>query len=260
MTRLLLLIPFALVAPVASFKVRISPTRLLSRAVATSQPFVDIYPDSESLKKSFFSRYTGLNRGFNAREKERQEVLLLVEDLESFQISNRRDDDDSEELTGTWRLIFTTALDVLSLGVTPFVEIGQIYQNIALDEGKVENVIEVQPKIFAPFNGVLGSTVTKLVVRAESSLEKSDAIKPVPRIRIAFASVTIEGVSVFGNSIPDIIPSWLRSIKLAFPASLRGDGGDPLESQGYFDTTYVDQDLRISRGNNGALFVLVRET
>lgn len=40
-------------------------------------------------------------------------------------------------LTGEWKLIFTSALDVLSLGLIPGVQIGQIFQNINEDGSEV---------------------------------------------------------------------------------------------------------------------------
>lgn len=43
-------------------------------------------------------------------------------------------------LSGEWKLIFTNALDVLSLGLLPGVEVGQIFQNISPDGTEVRQL------------------------------------------------------------------------------------------------------------------------
>lgn len=45
--------------------------------------------------------------------------------------------DGASILTGEWKLIFTSALDVLSLGLIPGVDVGEIYQNINEDGSEV---------------------------------------------------------------------------------------------------------------------------
>jgi hypothetical protein len=159
----------------------------------------------------------------------------LVSQLNINQVINSE-----TSFSGQWRLIFTTALDVLTLGINPLVEVGQIYQNINEDYSEVVNIVELQPK-FASLNGIIGSSMVRLNVIAKSSREGDE------RIRISFSSVKAEGVSLFGNPL-DFIPDWARGVQISLP----GFGS------GFFDTTFVDEDLRISTGSNGALFVLCR--
>lgn len=45
--------------------------------------------------------------------------------------------DGSSILAGEWKLLFTSALDVLSLGLLPGIEPGQIFQNISKDGKEV---------------------------------------------------------------------------------------------------------------------------
>ena len=101
---------------------------------------------------------------------------------------------------------------------------------------------------------IVSSSLTTFTVRAKATVEGID------RLRIAFQDVSVQAETLFGTQLSTLpIPEALRRFKFSFPTALRGDGGDPSLSSGYFTTTFLDDDLRISRGNNGALFVLVRE-
>lgn len=53
--------------------------------------------------------------------------------------------DGASILTGEWKLIFTSALDVLSLGLIPGVDIGEIYQNINEDGSEVRQTTAILP-------------------------------------------------------------------------------------------------------------------
>lgn len=45
--------------------------------------------------------------------------------------------DGTSLLAGDWTLIFTSALDVLSLGLLPGIDVGQVFQNISEDGTEV---------------------------------------------------------------------------------------------------------------------------
>lgn len=45
--------------------------------------------------------------------------------------------DGTSLLAGEWKLLFTSALDVLSLGLIPGVDVGQVFQNISEDGSEV---------------------------------------------------------------------------------------------------------------------------
>ena len=78
------------------------------------------------------------------------------------------------------------------------------------------------------------------------------------RIKIAFRRVEAEALSILGFDLTTFLPPQIQMIGVDIPSVVRGDGGDPAQSQGYFSVTFCDQDLRISRSNSGDLFVLVR--
>ena len=76
-------------------------------------------------------------------------MVALVEQLEAAQATAAGalkgiGTDEGSIAAGEWRLLFTTALDVLAIGVNPLVEVGQIYQNIDPSGEEVVNVIEVR--------------------------------------------------------------------------------------------------------------------
>jgi len=209
------------------------------------------------LKSDLLSVVAPLNRGFAAREDERALVLALVEQLEASQATQQGACADfgtpsGSVAAGEWKLVFTTALDVLAIGVNPLVEVGQIYQNIADDGEEVVNVIEIQPKIAALANPLVGSSLSTLRVFARAVVEDDR------RIRIAFKRIEAEAISIFGFDLTTFLPPQLQMIGIDIPSAVRGDGGDPAQSQGYFTVTFCDGDLRVSRSNSGDLFVLVR--
>lgn len=49
--------------------------------------------------------------------------------------------DGTSILSGEWKLIFTSALDVLSLGLLPGIDVGQVFQNISEDGTEVNHLL-----------------------------------------------------------------------------------------------------------------------
>ena len=105
-------------------------------------------PASSALKYEFRLRAARANRGFSASATEMASISLLAEELESCNVETAPTE--SALLPGEWRLDFTDAADVLSLGLQPFSEVGDVWQNV---EPGVEprtfvaqNVVELLPR------------------------------------------------------------------------------------------------------------------
>lgn len=198
-----------------------------------------------SQKNTLLSLCVGLNRGFNAREVERASISDLIGKICASQPNGPEcftTESASSAIAGEWKLMYTTALDVLSIGINPFVEIGQIYQNVNFDGSQVNNIIEIQPKLAPVLNRLIGSSLTRLTVTARGTPEGRN------RIRISFSGIRAEGVSILGKTL-EPIPEFLRDISVSFSS---------VSSAGYFDTIYLDDDLRISTGTSNSVFILCR--
>ena len=110
-----------------------------------------------SLKISIFSASAACDRGFAATPTERKKILNLVDKLKAFSpqsnptfnfYPNNNSSDKCVEapLSGIWRMVFTSAFDVLSLSSNPFTLIQGIYQDIK-STGEITNIIDIAPRI-----------------------------------------------------------------------------------------------------------------
>ena len=263
-------------APRASVEFEAAPSDVAPYDVEA--PPADAEPDVAALKSSLLAEVASSDRGVNSRMSERTRVLDLVRALEaSAALSN-----ETRAIEGDWRLVWTNALDVLSVAVPPFVTVGQIYQNIQSDLGEVTNVIELQPRIAPILNNWGGSrasdprdvsTTARLVVTASARAERDGFVAPAgPRLAIAFKRVAFEPLTLFGSELGSRLPeplravgvdvrappAWLTSAAARFLGAPERDADGGSAAVGYFDTVFSDDDLRISRSQIGDVFILLR--
>lgn len=204
------------------------------------------------LKCELYAALGPTNRGLAASPATRELVLSLVSELERARPPNAPADD-PQLLTGKWRLLFTDALDVLSLGLlAPVAQVGQIFQNIYetnLDERKgydydIENVVQLEPAVAPVANAFFGQTMTSVRVSAEGRRATEN------RIDIKFMQTAIRPEIFAGFDLPQQLPAARIGI------------GRPV---GYFETTFLDSDIRIARSRplrrteERNVFVLMRE-
>ncbi|CAM9821404.1 unnamed protein product [Scytosiphon promiscuus] len=196
------------------------------------------------LKARLLRVSAGVNRGLSCREGEQEEILEIVKELENQNPNPTPNDGFAEGtsiLTGEWKLIFTSALDVLSLGLIPGVEVAQIYQNINEDGTEIANVVDLQPKAAPVFERFAGSTTARLKVLAASGLEGDK------RLTLSFRSSQYSPQTLLGRDVSSTLPP----LKVSFPEI-------PGTNAGWVDTTFIDEDIRVARAFGGNLFVLAR--
>ena len=148
----------------------------------------------------------------------------------------------AELLDGNWRLRYTTSRELLGIDRPPFIDVGDIYQCIRVEGARVYNVALVNDRL--PLLGGLVSVAARF--------------EPVSsqRVQVRFSRLVLglqRLVGYDGN-----LNRWLDRLEdprrcLAIDATL-----NPTNQQGWLDVTYLDRDLRISRGNEGSVFVLTR--
>jgi hypothetical protein len=207
---------------------------------------------ASTLKSELLGVVNGTNRGIDATRTVKANAVELIKQLdgkgESFTGSGG-----AELLVGTWRLVFTNALDILSLSLLPFVRIGPIYQNVELGEISGEynlyNLIDLSPPLDPILNAfdVLGSTVTRIRVTVKGVASPVDSQK----LDIKFVRSAVEGVSLLGIDL-----SELPQLSARIPSS----------PTGFIDTIFIDDEMRIARApptpnapQDGNYFVLLRE-
>jgi hypothetical protein len=150
---------------------------------------------------------------------------------------------DISPLTGNWRMVWTTAQDVLLLGANPVVSVGAIYQFIS--PPTITNVIDFMPRFQ---NFLPPSLVANSMARAEVTTKASSRKNNPNRVGLNFERVALQGKEVLGQDVSQVLPPLgfdLPRIELS-------------EDVGYFDVTYLDSEMLVIRQNApGGCFVLV---
>lgn len=188
-------------------------------------------------KSTLIDTIAGTNRGLLANEQQKQAILAAIARLEDLN-PTPRPVEATNLLDGNWRLLYTTSKALLNLDRVPFYKLGQIYQCIRVETTSVYNIAEIYG---LPYLEGLISVAAKF--------------EPVSgrRVQVKFERSIIGLKSLIGyTSVENFIQqieTGKKFIAIDFPISSD-------TQQGWLDITYIDNDLRIGRGNEGSVFVL----
>ncbi|TVU02193.1 hypothetical protein EJB05_52336 [Eragrostis curvula] len=220
----------------------------------------------EDLKRCLVDTVYGSELGFRASSEVRGEVVELVTQLEATN-PTPAPVEAPDLLDGNWILLYTAyseLLPILAAGATPFVKVKQISQEI---DSKSMTIVNAST-LSTPFASFSFSATASFEVQSPSRIEvqfKEGSFQP-PAIS---SSVDLpEQVDIFGQKISlGPVQQALNPLQQAF-ASIAGtiSGQPPLKvsipgnsrGRSWLLTTYLDKDLRISRGDGG-LFILAKE-
>ncbi|MEH1822958.1 MAG: PAP/fibrillin family protein [Nostoc sp.] len=190
-------------------------------------------------KAALMDAIAGTNRGLLATEAQKQAILAAIATLEDFN-PTPRPVEASNLLDGNWRLLYTTSKALLNLDRLPLCKLGQIYQCIRVETTSVYNIAEIYGlpyleglvSVAAKFEPVSGR-------RVQVKFERS--IIGLQRLIEYNSPVTFIQQIEEGRKFPGI------------DVAIKSD-----RQQGWLDITYIDNDLRIGRGNEGSVFVLTK--
>ncbi|QLE43226.1 fibrillin [Nostoc sp. C052] len=190
-------------------------------------------------KAALMDAIAGTNRGLLATEAQKQAILAAIATLEDFN-PTPRPVEASNLLDGNWRLLYTTSKALLNLDRLPLCKLGQIYQCIRVETTSVYNIAEIYG---LPFLEGLVSVAAKFEPvsgrRVQVKFERS--IIGLQRLIEYNSPVTFIQQIEEGRKFPGI------------DVAIKSD-----KQQGWLDITYIDNDLRINRGNEGSVFVLTK--
>ncbi|MGQ4647544.1 PAP/fibrillin family protein [Lyngbya aestuarii] len=192
-----------------------------------------------SSKAELLEAIAGKNRGLLATETDKIAILAVVARLEDRNPTPRPIEAGSL-LEGNWRLLYTTSRGILGLDRVPLVKLGSVYQCIRTKDQKVYNIAQFSS---LPF---LESIVS---VRAK--------FEPVSgrRVDVQFDRSIAGLQSLIGYKSPSNFIEQIEAGKKFFGLDFEIKSGN---QQGWLDITYLDDNLRISRGNEGSVFVLTK--
>jgi PAP_fibrillin len=193
-----------------------------------------------SKKSELLETIAGNNRGLLASDMDRVKVLGAIEQLEDHN-PTPKPLEAKELLEGNWRLLYTTSRGILNLDRFPLLRLGHTYQCIRIAEAKIYNIAEI---VGLPFlEGIFS-----VAARFEPVSER--------RVNVKFERSIISFQRLINYHSPDDLIQQIETGKKFLPLDFSIENR---EQQGWLEITYLDEDLRIGRGNQGNVFILSKE-
>lgn len=213
----------------------------------------DTFPqvDVGATKRSLLLLAAATDRGYRATPADTSAALALIRALESTN-PTPAPTRSLDLLCGDWKLLYTTARDVLSLAYLPLSRVGDVYQNILPDRAGVraENVVRLIAPAVPFFGPRAAESVVSLRVRARCEVQTGI------RLGLTFERAELPPPILGGVDLGARLGGGVINVPLSL-----GGGGDG--QTGWLDTTYLDGELRIGRapsvGGGETVFVLWRE-
>lgn len=193
-----------------------------------------------SKKAELLEAIAGRNRGLLSSEIDNVKVLSAIEQLEDRN-PTPKPLEARDLLEGNWRLLYTTSRGLLNLNRFPLFELGNIYQCIRMTHAKIYNIAEI---VGLPFL----EGIVSVVATFEPVSER--------RVNVKFERSIVSLQRLLNYQSPYELVRQIESGKKFLPIDISIEGRDP---KSWLETTYLDEDLRVGRGNEGNVFVLSKE-
>ncbi|QYO62312.1 PAP/fibrillin family protein [Leptolyngbya sp. 7M] len=190
-------------------------------------------------KSTLLEAIAGKNRGLLATESEQLAILSAIAQLEDRN-PTPQPLEAVDKLNGNWRLIYTTSRGLLRIDQFPFLKLGQVYQCIRARTATLYNIAEVYGLPYL-------EGLVSVAARFEPVSEK--------RVNVSFERSIIGLQRLVDYRSPD---HFIQRIEAGqkFPAI--DFNITAREQRGWLEITYLDDDLRIGKGNEGNVFVLTK--
>lgn len=218
--------------------------------------------EREAMKQKLLQLCASYDRGYGASPSAKRQVDALVKKLKELNPTKENAaagvDGGSSSATvplkGNWRMIWTTALDVLNLGANPAVAPGAIYQII--EPPIATNIIDFIPRIQTLFpSSFLPPSLLRAEVKTRTSSRPNQSSN---RVGLTFEAVKLTPIEVLGFQSDGVFPPLsinFPQINLQDLPGVNSDGDTP----GYFDVIYLDEEMLIIQQNEpGGYFVSIR--
>lgn len=217
----------------------------------------------KELKKELLNLCASYDRGFGASLSARKRVDKIVNQLKAvnptpvdaargIEGENYSSEEGPPPLQGIWRMVWTTALDVLNLGASPIAAPSAIYQ--VIEPPIATNIIDFIPRIQSLFPDVFPTSLTRAEVKTRTSKRTESN-----RVGLDFEAVKLVPVEFLGIDANNLPPLNINLPKINVSDLPGVTGVDPSNSPGYFDVVYLDDELLIIQQNApGGYFVSIK--
>ncbi len=190
---------------------------------------------------------TGKNRGIATSNTEKQAILAAIAQVESCN-PNPNPFDCAQLLDGNWRLLYTTSRELLGINNLPLFKLGEVYQCIRIKDNKIYNIAEVS-----------GLPLLEGIISVAASYEPTSQCRVCVKFDRAITGlqrfIGYQSPSQFIQQIESGKKFAAIDFQLKSRQSPQADGVEA-NRRGWLDVTYLDETLRIGRGNEGSVFVL----
>ncbi|KAL2931255.1 Plastid-lipid-associated protein chloroplastic [Bienertia sinuspersici] len=233
-------------------------------AVAEEETGVEV-EEIYRLKNQLVDSFYGTDRGLKASTETRAEIVEFITQLEAMN-PTPAPTDALPLLNGKWILAYTSfagLFPLLSQGRLPLVKVEEISQTIDSTNFTVQNSVQ--------FSGPLAttslSTNAKFEVRSPKRVQIKFEEGVVGTPQITDSVVLPENVEFLGQNI-DLTPlkGLFDSVQDTASSVAKTISNQPplkfnisQNAESWLLTTYLDQELRISRGDAGSVFVFLKE-
>jgi len=186
-------------------------------------------------KQNLLEAIVPVKRGLEVSENQTKEILSAIAYLEDLN-PNPFPLEVPELLLGDWRLLFTNSKALLGLDRLPILYTQDIYQCIRA--GKIYNVAEFAGLPFLEgLVSVCASFIPVSKQRVNVKFERS--VLGLQRL-LKYKSVS-EFIKVLESQVK------LTAVDFSITRT---------NQKGWLETTYLDANLRVGRGNEGSVFIL----
>ncbi|KAJ6804115.1 putative plastid-lipid-associated protein 2, chloroplastic [Iris pallida] len=223
--------------------------------------------ETGELKKRLLDAVAGSERGLAASSERRAEIVELITQLEAKN-PTPAPTEAIALLDGKWILVYTSfsqLFPLLGTGTLPhLVKVDEISQTIDSETFAVQNSV----KFAGPLATAAVSTNATYEVRSPKRVQikfkegvigtpqLTDSVEFPDKLEILGRSIDLSPLKGVITSIQDSYSSVAKTISGQPPLKI------PISSdraESWLLTTYLDGELRISRGDGGSVFVLVKE-
>jgi hypothetical protein len=182
------------------------------------------------------------NRGISATIRQQQAILSAISQLESDNPHPEPLTTATDLLAGNWRLLYTSSQSLLKIDRFPLIQLGEIYQYIDPSQAKLYNIAEIT-SIIPSLNGL----VTVIADFTPTSGKRVN-------VRFNRSLIGLQSLMNYHSPTEFIhqIETSQKFTAIDLPINVQR------ETPAWLEITYLDDTLRIGRGNEGNVFVLMR--